>query len=363
MRRSLLVCVRRLTPVALLAFPLTAAAQQPSASAQPQVVTPAAPPAAAPQAPPKVPIFNRANQNLPKWLQVRGEFRERFEGFESLGFIEDRDDSYALTRFRFNIAATANKYLSFQANLQDARVADKTVGPTTAPFRGPFDVRALFADVGTAGERFGTIIGERVGRIIVMLVVAAMGASLGSFTARLSSLPGFGRAAQLFQARCGFSFGAVTSGGVQAVTISATGAVVALTPGAAWATTNAMVGSRGGGSTVPPKGRVWFKNHKALVKALGSAGKDKEWHHIVEQNPTNMARKDIGPQRIHTPDNVVPLDKELHWKINAHYSSIRQSLTNSKTLTIREWLSTQSFEEQRAYGLRVVRTVLAGGTP
>ena len=150
MRRSLLVCVRRLTPVALLVFPLTAAAQQPSASAQPQVVTPAAPPAAAPQAPPKVPIFNRANQNLPKWLQVRGEFRERFEGFESLGFIEDRDDSYALTRFRFNIAATANKYLSFQANLQDARVADKTVGPTTAPFRGPFDVRALFADVGTA---------------------------------------------------------------------------------------------------------------------------------------------------------------------------------------------------------------------
>ena len=147
MRRSLFVRALRLTPAALLVLPLTAAAQQtttaPAASQAPTA-------AAAPQVQPKVPIFNRANQNLPKWLQVRGEFRERFEGFQSLGFIEDRDDSYALTRFRFNIAATANKYLSFQAHLQDARVGGKTVGPTTAPFRGPFDVRALFADVGTA---------------------------------------------------------------------------------------------------------------------------------------------------------------------------------------------------------------------
>jgi len=146
MRRSF-VRVRRLMPAALLVFPLTAAAQQPSASAQPQVVTPA--PAPAP-APPKVPVFNRANQNLPEWLRVRGEFRERVEGFQNLGFTEGRDDGYALSRFRFNVTVTPNKYLSFQTNLQDARVGGKTVGPTTAPFRGPFDVRTLFADVGTA---------------------------------------------------------------------------------------------------------------------------------------------------------------------------------------------------------------------
>src|SRR6185503_4951585 len=144
MRRSF-VRVRRLLPVALLVFPCIAAAQQPSASAQPQVVTPAPAPA-----PPKVPVFNRANQKLPEWLRVRGEFREWFEGFQNLGFTEGRDDGYALSRFRFNVAVTPNKYLSFQANLQDARVGGKTVGPTTAPFRGPFDLRAAFADVGTA---------------------------------------------------------------------------------------------------------------------------------------------------------------------------------------------------------------------
>ena len=148
MYRSLFVRAIRLTPAALLVVPLAAAAQQASASAQSQV-TPATPPAAAP-VPQKVPVFNRANQKLPQWLRVRGEFRERIEGFENSGFVEERDDSYALTRFRFNVAVTPNKWLSFQANLQDARVGGKTVGPTTAPFRGPFDVRVLSADVGTA---------------------------------------------------------------------------------------------------------------------------------------------------------------------------------------------------------------------
>ena len=87
---------------------------------------------------------------MPSWLRVRGEFRERFEGFENSNFIEGRDDAYALSRFRFNVAVTASKHLAFQANLQDARVAGKEVGPTTAPFRGPFDLRTAFADVGDA---------------------------------------------------------------------------------------------------------------------------------------------------------------------------------------------------------------------
>ena len=99
------------------------------------------------------PVFNRANELMPSWLRVRGEFRERFEGFENGNFIEGRDDAYALSRFRFNVAVTANQHLAFQANLQDARVADKEVGPTTAPFRGPFDLRTAFADVGDAKAR------------------------------------------------------------------------------------------------------------------------------------------------------------------------------------------------------------------
>jgi hypothetical protein len=127
-----------------------AQATQPAASPAPPAQQQAAP---APQTQPvpaaRVPVFNRANEHLPSWLRVRGEFRERIEGFESGGFVDDRDDYYALSRFRFNVAVTAKPWLSFQTNLHDARVGDKEVGPVAPPFRAPFDIRTAFADVGT----------------------------------------------------------------------------------------------------------------------------------------------------------------------------------------------------------------------
>jgi hypothetical protein len=149
---------RSIVLLALFAVPLSAAAQQQQvASAQPQTSSAPQPPQTAPPAPPaqvqpapRPPFPNRANTVLPSWLRVRGEFRERVEGFENSGFIEGRDDSYALTRVRLNATITASKHLTFQANVQDARVAKKQVGPTTAPFRGPFDLRMAFADVGDA---------------------------------------------------------------------------------------------------------------------------------------------------------------------------------------------------------------------
>ncbi|MGH9204178.1 MAG: alginate export family protein, partial [Vicinamibacterales bacterium] len=86
---------------------------------------------------------------MPRWLRVRGEFRERMEGFDGLGFNSTREDLYWLSRFRFNATATASKQLSFQVQVQDARVAKKTVGPTGTPFKAPFDLRMAFTDVGS----------------------------------------------------------------------------------------------------------------------------------------------------------------------------------------------------------------------
>jgi hypothetical protein len=86
---------------------------------------------------------------LPSWLRVRGEFRERVEGFENSGFNETRDDMYYLSRFRFNAMATGT-YMAATVQVQDARVGNKTVGPTGTPFTATFDVRQAFADLGTA---------------------------------------------------------------------------------------------------------------------------------------------------------------------------------------------------------------------
>jgi hypothetical protein len=157
--------------LALLAVPLKAGAQQQIAGAQPQTasapqpaqtVAPASAVAPLPPAPaPRPPFPNRANSVMPSWLRVRGEFRERVEGFENGGFVADRDDSYALSRVRLNATITASKSLSFQANVQDARVAKKQVGPATAPFRGPFDLRTAFADVGDVKAPVGARLGRQ----------------------------------------------------------------------------------------------------------------------------------------------------------------------------------------------------------
>jgi len=91
---------------------------------------------------------------------VRGEFRERIEGFDGAGFVEDRRDLYYLSRVRLNATVTPTRLLSFQVQAQDARVARKTVGAVGTPFKAPFDLRMAFADVGDAK----TPVAIRVGR-------------------------------------------------------------------------------------------------------------------------------------------------------------------------------------------------------
>ena len=106
------------------------------------------------------PLPNRVNEAMPSWLRLRAEFRERMEGFDGAGYVEGRDDLYWLTRLRLNATITPRPLLSFQFQVQDARVAKKQVGPVGAPFQGPFDLRMAFADVGSAG----TPVVVRVGR-------------------------------------------------------------------------------------------------------------------------------------------------------------------------------------------------------
>jgi hypothetical protein len=118
------------------------------------------PPVASAPAPQKPPVINRVNEALPTWLRVRGEFRERMEGFDGLGFNDAREDLYWLSRFRFNAVVTPAKSLAFHVQVQDARVAKKTVGPTGTPFKAPFDLRMAFADIGSS---YGPIT-LRVGR-------------------------------------------------------------------------------------------------------------------------------------------------------------------------------------------------------
>jgi hypothetical protein len=96
-----------------------------------------------------------------------------------------------------------------------------------------------------------------------------------------------------------------------------------------------------------------FETMDAFKAAFGRAGDDLDWHHIVEQHDGNIAR--FGAQAIHNTDNIVVIDRAVHHKINGYYGSIQPRVTGSTTLTVREWLSTQSLSAHRSFGERVLR--------
>jgi len=99
-----------------------------------------------------------------------------------------------------------------------------------------------------------------------------------------------------------------------------------------------------------------FHSFSAFKRTMGRAGPGKNWHHIVEQTKGNIAK--FGPETIHNTQNIIRLDAAVHKQVSAYYSRIRP-FTGGQT--IRQWLSTQSFEAQQQFGLQALRTF--GGLP
>ncbi|MDL4842507.1 SAR2788 family putative toxin [Aquibacillus rhizosphaerae] len=100
-------------------------------------------------------------------------------------------------------------------------------------------------------------------------------------------------------------------------------------------------------------GVVWgkgFKTFPALKKYLGPAGNNKHWHHIVEQS--QIKKSGFSASKIHNTKNVIDIDKGIHSKITGHYNS-KPSFAKGKT--VRDWLAGQSFNEQKNYGLKILK--------
>jgi RHS repeat-associated protein len=93
-----------------------------------------------------------------------------------------------------------------------------------------------------------------------------------------------------------------------------------------------------------------YSSYSAFKRAHGSAGKGMEWHHIVEQTPGNVSQ--FGEEALHNTWNIVAIDVTTHRKISGYYSSILD-FTGSQTL--RQWISSKPFDEQRKFGIKVLQ--------
>ncbi|GMU06229.1 hypothetical protein ASNO1_24820 [Corallococcus caeni] len=211
------------------------------------------------------------------------------------------------------------------------------------------DAALTFDELRGAGERFGKVMGRNAARAFVMLATAAIGSTGAALGAKLPGLPGATQAAVRAESEVGVVYAAV--GQVESVAVAADGFTFGLAPGAV-----AMSSSGTGSSRV----KAW-KSFSGFKKAMGPAGSGKQWHHIVEQTPGNTKR--FGPEALHNAENIIPLDEALHRRVSAFYSTKQFDLTGSFTLTVREWLSTQSYQAQRDFGLLSIENVRRGMWP
>jgi hypothetical protein len=115
-------------------------------------------------------------------------------------------------------------------------------------------------------------------------------------------------------------------------------------------------------TVIPPRrAGQGFQTFGEFKRTIGAAGAGKAWHHIVGQTTSNLQR--FGAVAIHNTGNLVRLEHDrgsIHQEITNFYNSVQPDLTGSRDITVREWIGSQSYEEQQDFGIKVI--LAFGGT-
>jgi len=101
-----------------------------------------------------------------------------------------------------------------------------------------------------------------------------------------------------------------------------------------------------------------FKSFSALKRAMPNTPGNL-WHHIVEQSQESR----FGTEAVQNADNVIEVTPQVNQSLNALYSSIRPEITGSDKQTVRQWLSTQTFNQAQSFGMKAVIKVSNGTWP
>ena len=219
---------------------------------------------------------------------------------------------------------------------------------------------STFAELREIGERFGRIIGPNSVRILVLVGTAAIGET-AALASKAPKLPGFAQASERVAASSGMGLLDAATGAERIIVSVPEGTIrMVLAPHVVAMAARGI----GAGSPAQTRGQLLPNGHRAwgsfsgFKSAMGSAGKSREWHHIVERTRGNVNR--FGGAALHNTENVIALEQGLHRDVSAFYSSIRPAITRSTKLTVRKWLSTQSYEAQREFGLMAIENVKKG---
>jgi hypothetical protein len=167
---------------------------------------------------------------------------------------------------------------------------------------------STFAELREVGERFGRVIGPNSVRILVMVATATIGQTVAHLP-KGPNLPGFGQASRTVELNTGLRLMDAAPGAERVIVSVNEGTlrvvlpmtVVAMTApnGRGRSSSNAAGVTPNGEKHLPSRHRA-FKSFDAFKNAMGPAGENKAWHHIVEQRRINVER--FGAEAIHNTE-------------------------------------------------------------
>src|SRR3954468_1960360 len=96
---------------------------------------------------------------LPKWVTMNAQIRERIEGQHGLGYVAGNDQDFLLHRYRFGIGIQPVSWLRFYGEAQDARVSWPT---TDANTRNRIDLRQAYVAIGRENDWWNVKAGRQI---------------------------------------------------------------------------------------------------------------------------------------------------------------------------------------------------------
>ena len=94
-----------------------------------------------------------------------------------------------------------------------------------------------------------------------------------------------------------------------------------------------------------------YNSFDALKRFIGSAGTDRQWHHIVSQASSNVTK--FGATKIHNVRNVVNLSKPFHEKVVTAYMNSKPGGIYGN-LTVGQYIRQFDFNKQYELGMKIV---------
>jgi len=116
--------------------------------------------AASRESPSRLFPITELDKRLPSWIMIGGEYRDRFEGPQDIGF-NGTNDYYLLNRFRLRAVIQPKPWLGFHGEVQDTRIFFNHHTSNGNPYEDSWTLWQAYPQIGSSTEGWVDVLAGR----------------------------------------------------------------------------------------------------------------------------------------------------------------------------------------------------------